>query len=123
MKYEDIVETIKENLPCKIDYKEYSVTVDDVKFPILEIKDVEVINFIEPMEFMKPIDIEKYYGEYEISLTRSNNIRLILKNEEYEYFDKEYIVLDINQLSYENGLQEIEINHNRLNEFEVRRWI
>lgn len=123
MKFNEIPNEIKPNIPIKIDFTEYSKTVDEVKYPILKLNNVEVVRCIEPMEFLSISNITKYYGEYNLGLVYSNNIRLIIKNEELEVFEKEYIVLDINELSYTDGLQEITINKNRLNEFGVRKWI
>ena len=57
MKYSEIIEELKRYPESQIDYTQYSKTVDGIKYPILELKGLEVKRFIEPMEFLKPEDV------------------------------------------------------------------
>ena len=54
----------------------------------------------------------------------SNNIRVILKNPDSGSFDVDFVVLDINEISYENGLEEIKIKPiNRSEDYKIQSWI
>ncbi len=124
MKYSEIIEELKRYPESQIDYTQYSKTVDGIKYPILELKDLEVKRFIEPMGFLKPEDVMKYYGEYKHGLVYSNNIRIVLKNPDSGLFDVDFVVLDINEISYENGFEEIKIKPiNRSEDYKIQSWI
>lgn len=124
MKYSEIIEELKKYPESQIYYTQYSKTVDGIKYPILELKDLEVKRYIEPMEFLKPEDVMKYYGEYNKGLVYSNNIRIVLKSPDAGTFDVDFVVLDINEISYENGLEEINVKPiNRSEEFKIQSWI
>lgn len=124
MKYSEIIEELKKYPESQIDYTQYSETVDGIKYSILELKDLEVKRYIEPMEFLKPEDVMEYYGEYNKGLVYSNNIRLVLKSPDAGTFDVDFVVLDINEIAYENGLEEIKVKPmNRSEEFKIQSWI
>lgn len=124
MKYSEIIEELKKYPESQIDYTQYSETVDGINYPILELKDLEVKRYIEPMEFLKPEDVMKYYGEYNKGLVYSNNIRIVLKSPDAGTFDVDFVVLDINEISYENGLEELKVKPlNRSEEFKIQSWI
>lgn len=124
MKYSEIIGELKKYPESQIDYTQYLETVDGIKYPILELKDIEVKRYIEPMEFLKPEDVMKYYGEYNKGLVYSNNIRLVLKNPDAGNFDIDFVVLDINEISYENGLEEIKVKPiNRSEDYKIQSWI
>lgn len=124
MKYSEIIEELKKYPESQIDYTQYSRTVDGIKYPILELKDLEVKRYIEPMEFLKPEDVIEYYGEYNKGLVYSNNIRIVLKSPDAGTFDVDFVVLDINEISYENGLEEIRVKPiNRSEDYKIQSWI
>ena len=123
MTYQDIIKKLESNVTSEINYTQYTKTVDGRMIPILEIRNMEVEDYIKPMEFLNPRDIKKYYGIDSISLTYSNNLRIILKNTEIDIFSKDYIVLDINELAYKEGYETIEVlAKNNSKEFDIRKW-
>lgn len=109
MDYSKIEETLKSTTDLRIDFREYQITSLNERYLILEINGYKVVGFISPNEFIDQETVERYYGE-EVNFLNYcyyPYFRIVITNPN-SLDDKEYI-LHLNEASFTNGLQEIEL--------------
>lgn len=113
MRYEDVVNTIKENQ--LIQFKEYTLDRHEHKRLAFEIDSALVVQVIRPSDSLDIITLERYYGEgleeeTYLQLSKINSYRYVL-NIGFDQVKGSpiYKVIEINKDFINLGLQEITV--------------
>lgn len=112
MKYEEIQAYLQENVgTILVDFIEYADTTFGYKYPILEIENMYLYNYILENEFIDRSDYKMYYGEdddYE-SYCRYPYIRLIVAKSSHRT-DEELFVIHLNKTFFTSGHQKLKLH-------------